>query len=271
MKAFKREKRYIVLKMTDLFSAGLTESEVMSFHRVCDKVEESRNSHNKEPLECVVVESDWPEYEPTWAALEKRMTEREPGAVVSETPDGASNEAQHSGSHPATTHQLKTDPDVFQAVISGVKKYEIRFDDRGFQVGDTLDLLETVSTGAEMKAGAPLEYTSGQHFCKITHILRGPIYGLAAGWVILSIEDLQYNFNPAPDPGSEQELVERRSADVPDGELQAWREWGKRVDLQAGYWALNDKSRGKWFIIEDGNPPTQPPKDHGGGAMGKAG
>lgn len=86
------------------------------------------------------------------------------------------------------THVLKTDRDAFQAVISGKKKYEIRLDDRGFEVGDRLDLLETVSTGAEMKAGAVLEYTSGQYLAIVTHILRGPIYGLAQGWVIMSIE-----------------------------------------------------------------------------------
>lgn len=87
------------------------------------------------------------------------------------------------------THELKTDREVFQAVLEGRKKFEIRKDDRGFAVGDRLNLLETVSTGEEMKAGAPLEYTGGQWFAKVTHILRGPIYGLAVGWVIMSIED----------------------------------------------------------------------------------
>lgn len=93
-----------------------------------------------------------------------------------------------------TTHTLKTDPEVFQAVVAGLKTYEIRKDDRGFQVGDTLDLLETVSTGAEMAAGAPLEYTGGQWMVEVTHILRGPVYGLADGWVIMSIRPVPHEF-----------------------------------------------------------------------------
>ncbi len=94
-------------------------------------------------------------------------------------------------------HTLKTDHAVFQDVIAGRKTFEIRKDDRGFQVGDTLDLLETVHTGAEMTAGAPLEYTGGQSWVTVKHILRGPVYGLADGWVIMSIaEDLSGGFDP---------------------------------------------------------------------------
>jgi hypothetical protein len=87
------------------------------------------------------------------------------------------------------THELKTDPAMFRAVAEGVKTYEIRKDDRGFEVGDRLYLNETLSTGAEMAAGAPLEYTGGQIGVIVTHVLRGPIYGLADGWVILSIQE----------------------------------------------------------------------------------
>ena len=86
-------------------------------------------------------------------------------------------------------HTLKTDHEAFQAVAAGLKTFEIRRDDRGFQAGDRLNLLETVSTGAEMAAGAPLEYTGGQALVTVTHILRGPIYGLADGWVVLSVKD----------------------------------------------------------------------------------
>lgn len=37
-----------------------------------------REEVGKAPLECVVVESDWPEYEPTWEAIEARMTGAQP-------------------------------------------------------------------------------------------------------------------------------------------------------------------------------------------------
>jgi hypothetical protein len=87
------------------------------------------------------------------------------------------------------THTLKIDPIPFQAVKARIKKLELRKADRDFRVGDTLHLLETVSTGAEMAAGAPLEYTGGEDIVRVTHILHGPIYGLAEGWCVMSIED----------------------------------------------------------------------------------
>lgn len=114
-------------------------------------------------------------------------------------------------------HELKTDSDVFQAVIEGKKNFEIRLDDRHFAVGDTLHLLETVSTGAEMLAGAVLEYTGGDHLAVITYILRGPVYGLQAGWAILSIEDMPSTFNPAAD------LLTQQAARIAELERDAAR------------------------------------------------
>lgn len=86
------------------------------------------------------------------------------------------------------THELKTDPEVFAPVWNGTKTYEIRFDDRGFAVGDILFLRETRATGEKMSIGAPLEYTGREKRQIISHILRGPLYGLQDGWVILSFE-----------------------------------------------------------------------------------
>jgi hypothetical protein len=40
------------------------------------------------------------------------------------------------------THKLKTWPEFFKAILAGDKTFEIRKDDRGFKVGDTLRLLE---------------------------------------------------------------------------------------------------------------------------------
>lgn len=85
------------------------------------------------------------------------------------------------------THELKTDPEVFQAVVDLTKSFEIRLNDRDYQEGDVLILKETKHTGEEMKAGAPLEYTGDEERACVTYILRGPIYGLAEGWVIMSI------------------------------------------------------------------------------------
>jgi len=40
-----------------------------------DTVAWFRERNGKQPLECVVVESDWPEYEPTWEAIKQRMAQ----------------------------------------------------------------------------------------------------------------------------------------------------------------------------------------------------
>lgn len=88
------------------------------------------------------------------------------------------------------THELKTDPEVFDAVAKGFKTYEIRYNDRGYRVGDTLVLLETKYTVQEMREGQyPLIYTGRRYEAKISHIITGPLYGLEAGWVILSLDN----------------------------------------------------------------------------------
>jgi hypothetical protein len=85
------------------------------------------------------------------------------------------------------THELKTDPEVFQDVRDGRKTFEIRFDDRDYNVGDELLLKETTATGSAIRMGlAPLQYTGRKERRTVSHLLRGPLYGLADGWVILS-------------------------------------------------------------------------------------
>jgi hypothetical protein len=88
-------------------------------------------------------------------------------------------------------HELKTDPDVFDAVADGRKTFEIRLNDRDFQPGDGLLLRRTRNSGWAMKnTGAPLEYTGEELRVIVTYVLRGPVYGLGDGWAILSIRAL---------------------------------------------------------------------------------
>lgn len=68
---FKREERYIVLKRKDVNKA-LTTDLWLHLEEICDTVNYFRGL--KGPLECVVVEKDWPEYEVVWKLIEGRMT-----------------------------------------------------------------------------------------------------------------------------------------------------------------------------------------------------
>ena len=67
---FKRECRYGVVKFSDA-NVALTDSEREQLATLMEKVGRSRIEQGKGPLECVVVESDWPIYEITWAAIEQ--------------------------------------------------------------------------------------------------------------------------------------------------------------------------------------------------------
>lgn len=69
---FRRETRYVVLKNTDIMHC-LTINELIELRRIQARVAELRTALGKPRLECVVIEADWPEYEPTWRAIEARM------------------------------------------------------------------------------------------------------------------------------------------------------------------------------------------------------
>ena len=87
-------------------------------------------------------------------------------------------------------HELKADSDVFQALKREDKTYDMRKDDRGFKVTDKLLLRETEFTGEEMRNGKPLRYTGNIALRWVSHILRGPVYGLKEGWVIMSVKKM---------------------------------------------------------------------------------
>ena len=76
------------------------------------------------------------------------------------------------------THELKTVQPHFDAIVTGRKRVEIRWDDRGFEVGDVLVLREYHP--------ASMEFTGKITRVCVTHVLRG-FAGLAPGWVAMSI------------------------------------------------------------------------------------
>jgi len=73
-------------------------------------------------------------------------------------------------------HELKIKPIYFRDVISGVKKFECRMNDRDYQVGDLVDL-------KEFEGG---KYTGRVYSVEITYILHGAQYGLGHGACIFN-------------------------------------------------------------------------------------
>lgn len=62
----------MVFKLKDV-RAALTASECSQLEHLASIVENYRIDEGKAPFVCAVVEADWPEYEPTWKAIEERV------------------------------------------------------------------------------------------------------------------------------------------------------------------------------------------------------
>lgn len=77
------------------------------------------------------------------------------------------------------THELKTWTAFFRSISDGSKKFELRRDDRGFEVGDKLVLREY---DPKRKT-----YSGHELHALVTYVLRdAPDFGLVPGFVILS-------------------------------------------------------------------------------------
>lgn len=79
------------------------------------------------------------------------------------------------------THELKLKTEFFDAILSGEKPFEVRFNDRGFQKGDKVIFNET---------------EEGSHFvyhrkatADITYVLNG--WGLESGHVVFGIANVK--------------------------------------------------------------------------------
>jgi hypothetical protein len=64
------QERYIVLKKSDV--EGLDPKARAQLERLCNAVNFVRELRKKEPVKAIVVEHDWPEYEPTKQSILRR-------------------------------------------------------------------------------------------------------------------------------------------------------------------------------------------------------
>ena len=80
---FRREERYLVFKLSDV-EEHFTPGEKQQLARLVEVQRVGREEAGKPLLRCVVVESDWPEYELTWRAIEARMTGAQPAPSIPE-------------------------------------------------------------------------------------------------------------------------------------------------------------------------------------------
>lgn len=78
-------------------------------------------------------------------------------------------------------HYLKTWPTFFESVFVGAKTFEVRKNDRGFSVGDTLVLEEyRPETG---------EYTGERLVVTVSYMLHGGQFGIEEGYCVLGIRE----------------------------------------------------------------------------------
>ena len=78
---FTREDRYIVFKLSDV-ERYLTDADRAYLAMMKNEIDAGRDCANKPPFKGLIVESDWPEYEPTWKAIEARVTGAQPAPSV---------------------------------------------------------------------------------------------------------------------------------------------------------------------------------------------
>ncbi len=79
------------------------------------------------------------------------------------------------------THDLKTWPEPFQAVLDGRKRFEYRENDRGYSVGDTLHLMEwRPDTG---------NFTGRDTRVLVTYLVGDGEYGIPVGFCVMGVDD----------------------------------------------------------------------------------
>jgi len=82
-------------------------------------------------------------------------------------------------------HELKCWPEFFDAIERGDKTFEVRRDDRGFCVGDTLWLREWLRVARVVDGQAEGDYTGRDLRRRVTYVLTG--FGVERGFVCMGL------------------------------------------------------------------------------------
>lgn len=77
-------------------------------------------------------------------------------------------------------HEVKTLPEFFWPQVAGLKPFEVRFNDRGYQEGDILRQAEWSPSGG---------YTGRTLDREITYVLDDPAY-CKEGFVVLGLKEV---------------------------------------------------------------------------------
>lgn len=76
-------------------------------------------------------------------------------------------------------HALKCWPEPYQAMVDGRKRFEFRYNDRDYRVGDVLSLREYKPSTDE--------YTGREISMQVSYVLTKD-YGIPSGYVVMSLE-----------------------------------------------------------------------------------
>lgn len=106
-------------------------------------------------------------------------------------------------------HRVRSDSEPFEAAWSGVKKAEVRVDDRGYEAGDEMVMMEQDQNQ---------EVTGRSIVAAITHVQRG--YGLPDPIVVLSFETLARMDSRKVTPNYAKSM--NLTSVVPSGGLVRW-------------------------------------------------
>jgi hypothetical protein len=77
---------------------------------------------------------------------------------------------------------LKVWPSCFAAVTAGTKPFDVRENDRDFQIGDQLTLCEYEPESEQFTGQTTTRWVS--------YVLRGGVFGIEPGWCVLGFSEL---------------------------------------------------------------------------------